>query len=130
MIKSCLLSRNEIVSLALKAPKTKDGLIFFPRFKELVKAEGKVRDIGYAFDRSLFANKMVLDHEDLGLFTTKRRLKCDDMFKRLLDSKMEETLKGLEMMSLNAKVPGKDYTLEELIDTTYYMTKIKYCYEY
>ena len=130
MIKSCLLSRDEIVDLALKAPRTRDGLIFFPRFKELVKAEGKIRDIGYAFDRSMFAEKMVLDNQDIGLFTTKRRVKFDDMFKRLLDGKMNDALNGLELMPLNAKVPGKDYTLEELIDTTYYMTKIKYCYEF
>ena len=128
MIKSCLLSRNEIVSLALKAPKTKDGLIFFPRFRDLVKAEGKIRDSGYAFDRSVFANKMVLDHLDIGLFTTKRKMRYDDMFKRMLDDRMEETLKGLEMLPLNAKVPGQDFTLEELIDTTYYLTKIRYSY--
>lgn len=128
MIRSCLLSRDEIIELALNAPKTKDGLIFFPRFKDLVKAEGKVRDIGYSFDRSLFYNKMVLDHDDIGLFTTKRRTKFDDVFKRLLDARMEEVLSGLENVSLHSKVPGHDYTLEELIDTTYYMTKIKYAY--
>ena len=43
-----------------------------------------------------------------------------------IDLKLKDTLFGLEFLELKDKIAGKDYTLEELIDTTIYLIKYKY----
>lgn len=126
MIRSCLLSRQEILEMANRQPRTKDGYIYFPRFGQLVQAEGKIRDTGFFYDRSYFKNKVVLDSEDILMWMSKRKLKIDETLKRLIDSRLADALDGLDTLKLKDVVSGKDYTLEELIDTTIYITKYKY----
>ena len=75
MIRSCLLTRQEILEMANRQPRTKDGYIYFPRFGSLVKAEGKIRDQGFYYDRSYFQNKIVLDSTDILLWMSKRKMK-------------------------------------------------------
>jgi len=126
MIRSNLFSRNELVEMIRKAPKTRDGYFFFPRFTNLVLAPGKIKDNGFFYDRSLFKEKMVFHEDDLKLFLSKRSIKMDMQLEHFLDAKLKDALKGLEFLDVNDKICGKDYTLGELIDTTIYITKYKY----
>lgn len=125
MIRSCLLSRKELIDLIKKSPKTKDGYYFFPRFKILVQAEGKIRDSGYYYDRYFFKDKICFDDTDIKLFTAKNKMKIDFELRRLIDNKINEVLEGVEFLDLHDKIPGNDYTLEELIDTCIYTTYYK-----
>ena len=126
MIRSCLLSRKELIKMIKDAPKTQDGHYFFPRFKVLVLSPGFERDNGFFYDRSIFQDKICFDEDDIKLFITKKRLAADFELKRIIDNKLKDVLKGIEYLDLKDKVPGQDYTLQELIDTTIYITKYKY----
>lgn len=126
MLRSCLLSREEISTMILKAPMTHDGYIFFPRFRVLNQLTGKIPDMGYYYDRSLFNNKIVIDSLDLKLYLAKEEVKFDESLKTMIDNKLTEVLKGYDKLSLNDIIPNTSYTLEELIDTTIYVINFKY----
>lgn len=125
MIRSCLLSRKELVDLIKKSPRTKDGYYFFPRFKILMQTEGKIRDSGYYYDRYLFKDKICFDETDIKLFLSKKKIKVDFDLRKLVDDKVNQILEGLEYLELHDKIPGNDYTLEELIDSCIYITYYK-----
>lgn len=126
MIRSCLMSRKELIELIRKAPKTKDGYYYFPRFRALVMHTGDIKDDGYYYDRLLFKDKMCFDETDLKMFTARKKSCLDADLRRFIDNKLTEVLKGIEFLYLKDKVPGTDYTLEELIDNTIYLVKHKY----
>ena len=126
MIASSLLSRTELKKMVENAPRTHDGYYFFPRFRALVQAKGKVKDSNYAYDRQIFYNKIVFSEEDLKMFVSKKKLKIDIDLMLLLDKKINDTIAGLEYLDLKDKVFKQDYTLEELIDNCIYVVKYKY----
>lgn len=126
MIRSCLLTRKEILEMLKSAPRTPDGYYFFPRFKVLIQLPGKETDSGYFYDRCLFKDKMVLDETDLLLFTAPTKLDFDYELKRIIDDKLLEVLKGYENLNLNDTIPGTTYTLAELIDTAVFIVRFKY----
>lgn len=126
MIRTNMFARDELVDLIKKAPKTKDGYYFFPRFKKLVLMPGKIRDSGYYYDRSIFENKICFHEEDLKSFLAKKSTKMDMDLERFIDNKLKDVLEGLDNLNLCCKINSKGTTLEELIDTTIYITKYKY----
>ena len=126
MIRSNLFSRKELIDLIKKSPKTHDGYHYFPRFKNLVMQQGKEQDNGYFYDRCLFSRKMCFGDDDLKAFMSRKKIKYDIQLSSFIDSKLEDTLKGIEFLHIKDKLIDKDYTLEELIDTTIYITKYKY----
>lgn len=121
-----MFSRVELVDMIKKAPQTKDGYYFFPRFKNLLMLPGKIKDNGYFYDRSIFQNKMCFHDEDIKIFLSKRSIKLDFQLIKFIDNKLDELLKGYEYLDINDIISGKNYTLGELIDTTIYITKYKY----
>ena len=126
MIRSCLMSRKELINMIKAAPKTKDGHFFFPRFKALVTLPGNIKDNGFYYDRYLFCTKTCFDEFDLKLFTAKKKMNYDIDLKRFIDNKINEAIEGYEYLDLKDIIPGKQYTLEELIDTCIYLIKYKY----
>ena len=126
MIRSNQLSRIELVDLIRKSPKTHDGYYFFPRFPTLLMSKGNIKDNGYHYDRSIFKDKMAFTEEEIRVFLAKRSIKFDFMLMRLVDSKLKEAIKGYEFLCLKDIVLNKEYSLEELIDTTIYLIKYKY----
>lgn len=126
MIRSCLLSRQELVNLIKASPRTHDKYYFFPRFKELLGLKGDVKDIDYIYDRKIFENKICFSDQDIRAFLAIRSVKYDMDLSRFIDSKVEEALKDLLKLNLDDIVPGKTYSLGELIDTTIYFIKYKY----
>ena len=126
MIRSNLFSRKELIELIKKAPQTHDGYYYFPRFKNLIMQQGKVQDNGYFYDRCLFQRKVCFSEDDIKAFSSRKRMKYDTQLSSFIDSKLEDTLKGIEFLHIKDKLLDKDYTLEELIDTTIYITKYKY----
>ena len=126
MIASSLLSRTELKKMIENSPKTHDGYYFFPRFRALVQAKGKIKDNGYVYDRQIFHNKIIFSNDDLKMFVAKKRLKVDIDLMLLLDKKVNDVLEGLEYLDLKDKVFKQDYTLEELIDNCIYIFKYKY----
>lgn len=126
MIRSCLLSRKELVDLIKRSPRTKDGYYFFPRFRALILLEGDIRDTGYFYDRLMFKDKMCFDENDIRMLIAKKKVSVDIDLIRMIDTKIQSTLKGLEFLYIKDKIPGGDYTLEELIDSTIYFVKYKY----
>lgn len=126
MIRSNMFSRDELVLLIRKSPKTKDGYYFFPRFRELVLMAGKIRDTGYFYDRSIFKDKICFHETDIISFLSKKSIKMDIELGRFVDNKILDVLKGLDNLNLSCKIDSKGTTIEELIDTTIYITKYKY----
>lgn len=126
MIKSCLFSRAELVDMIQKAPKTHDGYYFFPRFLVLVMEPGKIRDSGFFYDRSIFADKMCFNDQDIKIFLAKKKMKIDLELNRFIDIRLKDVLKGIEFLNLKDTIPQQTYSLEELIDTTIYLVKYKY----
>lgn len=121
-----MFSREELVDMIKKSPRTKDGYFFFPRFRVLAFTPGKIKDTGYYYDRSIFSDKICFHEEDFRTFLAKRSIKMDFQLERFIDNKLKDALRGLEYLDLKDKVGSKGYTLEELIDTTIYLTKYKY----
>lgn len=126
MIRSCLLSRNELVTLIKKAPKTHDKHYYFPRFIELVMIPGNIRDTDFYYDRSLFTNKICFSESDLRAFLSFKCIKYDVELNRFVDNKLKEVLKDYLTLDINTTIPNKAYSLNELIDTTIYYIKYKY----
>ena len=126
MIRSCLLSRTELKDLILKAPRTTDGYYYFPRFPILLLAEGRIKDTGYYYDRSFFKDKICFDEIDLKMLTAKKKIAVDNELRHFIDIKLKEAIDGYSCLDLQDKIVNQDYTLEELIDTCIYLTKIKY----
>ena len=106
MIRSCLLSRKELVDLIKRSPRTKDGYYFFPRFRALILLEGDIRDTGYFYDRLMFKDKMCFDDDDIRMLTAKKKLSIDIDLIRMIDTKIHSTLKGLEFLYIKDKIPG------------------------
>lgn len=126
MIRACLLSRNELKEMILKAPQTKDGYYFFPRFRSLVLAPGTIRDDGYFYDRGLFRNKVCFSITDVKMFITKKEMDVDGDLIDFVDKRLINVLDGLETLNLKDKIPNRAYTLEELIDTCAFFVRYKY----
>lgn len=126
MIRSSLLSRQELVNLIKAAPRTHDKYYFFPRFKDLLLLQGTIRDVDYIYDRKVFENKICFSDQDIRAFLATRSVKYDTELSRFIDSKIEDALKDLLKLSLEDIVPEKTYSLGELIDTTIYFIKYKY----
>lgn len=125
MIRRCLLSRSELVELIKRSPRTRDGYYYFPRFQSLLELPGTICDNVYYYDRSVFRNKICFDYIDLNAFLSTKKVHLDFELRRFIDSKLKDTLQGLESLSLYDIVKGHNFTLEELIDTTIYLTKYK-----
>lgn len=126
MIRSCLLSRKEIVDLIKKAPKTKDGNYFFPRFDVLSQSIGQIKDTGYYYDRSCFKDKMCFNEDEIKVFLSKKKIKFDMDLMRFIDTKLKEVLNNIAFLNLHDIIPQQNYTLEELIDSTIYIIKYRY----
>lgn len=126
MIRSSLLSRQELVNLIKAAPRTHDKYYFFPRFKDLLLLQGTIRDVDFIYDRKVFENKICFSDQDIRAFLATRSVKYDTELSRFIDSKIEDALKDLLKLSLDDIVPEKTYSLGELIDTTIYFIKYKY----
>ena len=60
------------------------------------------------------------------MITAKKKPVIDIELRRIIDNKITEVIKGLEFLQLKDRIPGTDYTLEELIDNTIYLVKYKY----
>lgn len=126
MISFNMFSRQELVEMIKKSPQTKDGYFYFPRFPQILFLKGKIKDTGYFYDRSVFSNKICFNEKDIKSFLSKRSTKMDFILEHLIDNKLKEILKGLETLHLNSYIDSKGFTLEELIDTTIYITKYRY----
>lgn len=126
MIRSCLLSRKEIVDLIKKSPKTKDGNYFFPRFNILMQSPGQIKDQGYYYDRSFFNDKMCFNDNEIKAFLSKKKMGIDTDLMRFIDIKLKDTLKDIAFLELKDKIPNQEFTLEELIDSTIYLIKYRY----
>lgn len=121
-----MFSRQELVEMIKKSPQTKDGYFYFPRFPQILLLKGKIKDTGYFYDRSVFCDKICFNEKDIKSFLSKKSTKMDFVLERLIDNRLKEILKGLETLHLNSYIDSKGFTLEELIDTTIYITKYRY----
>lgn len=126
MIRSCLFSRKELVDIIKKSPITNDGYHFCPRFKLIVLQTGSTKDNGYYYDRTLFKDFCCFNDDIISMFLAKKKKDLDiDLF-NVIQTKLNEVIKGYEFLNIKDYIPKENYTLEELIDTTIYIFKYKY----
>lgn len=121
-----LYSREELADLIKKAPTTKDGFFFFPRFRYLIKVKGNKEDKGYYFNRELFFEKIVFSKEDINLLISKSKMPFDSELYEYLNKKINNCISGCEYLELKDFVFNEQYTLEELIDNCIFTIKNKY----
>lgn len=126
MIRSCLFSRKELVDIIKKSPKTNDGYHFCPRFKLIVLQTGNKKDNDYYYDRTLFKDFCCFNDDDISMFISKKKKATDIDLLNVIQTKLNEVIKGYEFLNITDYLPKEQYTLEELIDTTIYITKYKY----
>lgn len=126
MIRSCMLSRKELIDLVLKSPQTEDGIYFCPRFRSLVLMDGPIGDGDYYYDRFIFKDKICFTDDDIKVFLAHQDMNIDIDFIKIVDDKMLNALNGIDTLYLDDKVPNTDYTLSELIDTCMFICEEKY----
>lgn len=120
------LSREEIVSIIKKSEITKDGFYFCNYFPELNCALGTKKEKRYTFDRVYFENKMCFNNAELEIYLEEdtsyfniQRMQSKDIF-------LNNIIKEYTTLDLNKKIPGEDFTLEDLIDTSIFFFENKY----
>ena len=120
--------RNKIAEKIRKSQRTSDGFYFFPRFDILNNQTGQIdgeNDKIYYFPREYFNNKICFSEEDIGAYLAKKKVDFDIEKMNKLDNAVYEVLKDVRYLELNDKIENTEFNLEELIDTTIYIYKIK-----
>lgn len=116
MIRRYLLSRKEIISLILKAEKTKDSYYYYAKFDEINTLSGKEQD-DYFYPREIFMNKIYFADNDIKLYLAKKKINnFDEIDYQSLNKKFKDIFNGLENLKLNEFVPGYKYTINDIID--------------
>ena len=117
-----LFSREELVSFIKKGEKTQDGHYWCPRVYLILEINGDIKDEKYIYERNMFKHKLYYTKQDIEIFLETEALldiDVDDLYRK--SYKFYETNKELTILSIKDKIPGKEFTLEELIDTYEFM---------
>lgn len=119
-------SREDIVNIIKKSPKTKDGYYICKQFINMNKQIGEIKDSGYIYDRQNYSNKVCFSEEDINSYLEKEEKKYDiDRMKSKDDFIYEIIAKDIDL-DLNDKIPNEDFTLGELIDCSMFYFFRKY----
>ena len=81
--------------------------------------------IKYIIFLEYFNNKICFSEEDIGAYLAKKKVDFDIEKMNKLDNAVYEVLKDVRYLELNDKIENTEFNLEELIDTTIYIYKIK-----
>ena len=122
-------SRNKIVKVIKKSPKTNDGYYFVRDFPNLNAEQGKVdngRDTSYFYHRNLFKDKFVFSDADIEAYLAKKNKNFDFEKMQKLDEKLVNVIGDYLQYDLNDDIKDKLYNLNELIDTTIFIFNSKY----
>ena len=122
-------SRNKIVKVIKKSPKTNDGYYFVRDFPNLNAEQGKVdngRDTSYFYYRNLFKDKFVFSDADIEAYLAKKNTNFDFEKMQKLDEKLVNVIDDYLQYDLNDDIKDKLYNLNELIDTTIFVFNSKY----
>lgn len=122
-------SRNKIVKIIKKSPKTNDGYYFVRDFPNLNGEQGKLdhgRDIDYFYHRNLFKDKFVFSDADIEAYLAKKNINFDFEKMQKLDEKLVNVIDDYLQYDLNDDIKGELYNLNELIDTTIFIFNNKY----
>lgn len=121
--------RMHIVDAIKKSEQTSDGYYIMKNFPAMNNKTGTINDVNdsmYYYKRQYFKDKICFSNDDIKCYLAKKEMDYDIDKMVLLDKKIEDVTSGLLDFNLNDKIEGKDFTLDELIDTTIYIFNIKY----
>jgi hypothetical protein len=121
-------TRDQIVKYIKKSQKTCDGYYFAPRFDILNSKTGNLdgeNDKVYYFPREYFNNKICFSEDDIGAYLSKKKIDYDIEKMNKLDNAIYDVIKDIRYLNLEDEVDNKDFNLNELIDTTIYIYKVK-----
>lgn len=119
-------SREDIVKIIKKCPKTEDGYYFCKRFPKLNDAPGEKDDKGYTFDRCYFRNKFCFNNAELEIYTEKEPSYFNIDKMKTKDDFLYHIIKPEINRKLNKKVKDSHYTLGELIDSAIFYFDYKW----
>lgn len=130
MIGCYLLTREQIATVIRYSPVTNDGFFFcrhFPKLNSLV-SPSKQKETGYSFDRSYFKDKFCFSNAEIEIYLEKGKsfFNIGNMVRK--DDFLKNVVGDLISYSLNDKIKNKEYTLNELIDTTLFYYNVKYSF--
>lgn len=119
-------SREDIVDIIKKSPKTKDGYYVCKKFIELNKKIGEYKDNGYIYNREKYANKICFNETEIESYLEKKKKDFDiDWMKERDDFIYKTIFKDLDL-DINEKIPNEEFTLGELIDCTIFFFASKH----
>ena len=127
MINRNFLSREDLINLIKKSPRTPDGFYYFPKFTQMAKIPGEIIDKNFYYSRDLFYNKKVFSNEDIQMFLSKEKSNYDlDLF-IFIKNKINDIIGNCyEYCELKDKIPSMNYTLGELIDCALFVLMKKF----
>lgn len=122
-------SRNEIVELIKKSPKTCDGYYFFPNFFYYNFKQGNINnenDSKYYYKRDKFKDKICFNVYDINCYLSTSKINYDIIKMQFVDNQIKNIIKDFENLGLKDKIPNEDYTLNDLIDTSIFFYNKKF----
>ena len=119
-------TREDIVSIIKKSPKTKHGYYICKKFIDLNKKIGEHKDAGYIYNREKYANKICFNETEIESYLEKKKTDFDiDWMKERDDFIHRVIFKDLDL-DINEKMPNEEFTLGELIDCTIFFFNSKH----
>ena len=120
--------RNDIVEMIKNSPKTKDGYYYIRSFPYLNNTKGKLdgeKDSNYYYPREFFSNKMVFNDYEIESYLSKKKTNLNVDRMQSIDQRIKDTINEFIDYGLDENIPGYEFNLNELIDTTIYFYNIK-----
>lgn len=119
-------TREEIINKIKRSPKTKDGYYVCRKFKEWNKMLGEKLEKGKLYSRECFQNKICFNNLDLKRYYAEGTF--DENIAQMVrrDEFIYDIIHKDLKLPLNKKLPGKKFTLSELIDATIFYFDCKF----
>ena len=122
-------TREKIVEIIRKSPKTNDGFYYVKQFPELNNTIGKIdgeKNSAYYYPREIFNKKLLFNEFEIESYLSKKNNNLDTERMEFMDKQIYNIIVDFIDYDLDQKLPGCLFNLNELIDTSIYFINMKY----
>ncbi len=122
-------SRNKLIELIKKSPKTCDGYYCCFKFPEYNLKKGDINgeyDKNYYYKRELFKNKICFNEYEINCYLAKNKIGLDENKMQFIDDNLKNIIQDFNNIKLEDIIPNESYNLGELIDTSIFFFNSKY----
>ena len=103
--------------------KTNDGFYWYPSFIYENSLEGNCKDYEFYYPREMFKFKLYFSEDDIKAYLSKKKIDnfdIDFMFRKSIQF-YDNNKELKKYKNINIKLPGVEFTLNELIDCFEYL---------